>query len=145
MPEFKQQPHTGFFHARKQNELAYLWEGSFNTTNEELEKSKCTRMYVNFKTRVISAWSQKEDTPIGSPEMFVCVNEDVEFNEDGTLNLKDVYMGQYTQPIIRSNSFAMFLQVNTNNTVSLFVVEDKPQNMEATLDEHANTATAFAG
>jgi len=141
MNTFNQQPNTGFFHQR--NAMPFLWEGNYNVSEVDIEKSKCPRFYINTKTMVIAAWNNKEGVPVGEPEQLVLTEEGLEIKH-GVIDKTKVSMGQYTKPVLRSNSYACFLQVNLKGTVSLFVVADKPVDLSDRLEADAQTAKPFA-
>ena len=141
MSTFKQQSHTGFAHARKNN--PQQWEMNFNDSSDEKEKSQCPRFYINTKTMVISAWNPKAGVPIGQPEQLV-VTDDTLIIKNGAIDLSKMHQGKHTVPVLRSNTFAVFLQQNANGTNSLFVVIDKPANIEETLENHSSIAMAYS-
>ena len=117
-----QNPHTAFLSQLTAEPNIYF--GKYNNTDEPMEQKRCLTCYIDTKSLTLALFDGT--TLIGEPEQLVLEDENSEPVPyvKGIL-LKDEVKASFRLPVLRSKSYALFLQKWTNSA-GLLMVENTP-------------------
>ena len=117
-----QNPHTAFLSQLTAEPNIYF--GKYNNTDEPMEQKRCLTCYIDTKSLTLALF--KGTTLVGEPEQLVLEDENSEPVPyvKGIL-LKDEVKASFRLPVLRSKSYALFLQKWTNSA-GLLMVENTP-------------------
>ena len=117
-----QNPHTAFLSQLTAEPNIYF--GKYNNTDEPMEQKRCLTCYIDTKSLTLALFNGT--TLVGEPEQLVLEDENSEPVPyvKGIL-LKDEVKASFRLPVLRSKSYALFLQKWTNSA-GLLMVENTP-------------------
>ena len=117
-----QNPHTAFLSQLTAEPNIYF--GKYNNTDEPMEQKRCLTCYIDTKSLTLALFNGI--TLVGEPEQLVLEDENSEPVPyvKGIL-LKDEVKASFRLPVLRSKSYALFLQKWTNSA-GLLMVENTP-------------------
>ena len=117
-----QNPHTAFLSQLTAEPNIYF--GKYNNTDEPMEQKRCLTCYIDTKSLTLALFNGT--TLVGEPEQLVLKDENSEPVPyvKGIL-LKDEVKASFRLPVLRSKSYALFLQKWTNSA-GLLMVENTP-------------------
>ena len=117
-----QNPHTAFLSQLTAEPNIYF--GKYNNTDKPMEQKRCLTCYIDTKSLTLALF--KGTTLVGEPEQLVLEDENSEPVPyvKGIL-LKDEVKASFRLPVLRSKSYALFLQKWTNSA-GLLMVENTP-------------------